>query len=156
MKEFLERAKVNGSYDKTTATLYRTMTWEKKAKVIFFYLHESLGYKNAELTCLIFNITVHTFLNWIKQEQYFEKWNHYVEAFDVSLLLPSIPSSYRDNYDSVDPLSKVILESKNKINHSGKVYVSAASSGSRHQQRKIANRSDAVIYLRQDSKTAGS
>jgi len=156
MKELLESFKANGKLGKMTSELYRTMTWEKKSKAIFFYLHCSLGKEDAELTCSLFGININTFKNWVRQKQYFEKWYHYVEAFTVSDILPAIPSSYRDAYDSVDPSSKVIIDPKYLVKCSNKTYVSSYSAGSRQQKQKLSTYDKSIVYIRKDSKTAGS
>jgi hypothetical protein len=68
----------------------------------------------------------------------------------------SILSSFRENYDVVDPSSSVTIDPKYILSHSGKKYVSAVSSGNRQLTIKICNSNDTVIYLRKDSKTSES
>ena len=119
MKELLDTMKTEGNLGKMTSVMYRTMTWEKKSKAVFFYLHSSLGNSDAELTSSIFGVNINTFENWIRQKQYFEKWSHYVQSFTVANILPSIPSSYRDAYDAVDPAIKVVIDPKFLVNSSG-------------------------------------
>ena len=60
MKELLARNPKTAGKGKVTATTYRTMSWEKRSRAIFFYLHESLGNRNMELTCSLFGINIWT------------------------------------------------------------------------------------------------
>lgn len=156
MKELLDTMKTEGNLGKMTSVMYRTMTWKKKSKAVFFYLHSSLGNSDAELTSSIFGVNINTFENWIRQKQYFEKWYHYVQSFTVADILPSIPSSYRDAYDAVDPASKVVIDPKFLVNSSGKTYVSSFSTGNRQMNQKLSIHDKTVVYMRKDSKTAGS
>jgi succinate dehydrogenase/fumarate reductase cytochrome b subunit len=54
--------------------------WKNKSTAIFFYFHRSLG----NLTCSLFIINVNIFDNWMRQKQYFSKWDGYVESFTAS------------------------------------------------------------------------
>lgn len=141
---------------KQNCTLYRTNTWEQKAKAIFFYMHPSLGHLDPELTCSLFSINLYTFTNWIRQPKYYGKWVPYAENLKVADVLPSVPAKYRDNYAGVDTSSKVNIDPKFRKSGTKQVYVSAASSSSRQGARKAASKSANVTYIRKDTKTVGS
>ena len=71
------------------------------------------------------------FGNWTKQKQYYEKWFHFVDSFTGSDVLPAIPISFREKYDSVYPSSSVMIDPKIKISCPGNKFVSSASSENR-------------------------
>ena len=79
-----------------------------------------------------------------------------MESFTVSDILPSIPSSYRDAYDAVNPSRKVSIDPKFLVNCSGKTYVSSFSSGNRGNIQKLCIHDKKVVDIRKYSKTAGS
>ena len=153
MAELLKTVKPIEPFGKKTSNIYRTITWEKRAKAIFFYLHSSLGNRDPDLTYSVFSPNLNTFSNWLRQNQYYGKWLHYVESFAVSDILPEIPLNIRQHYASVDPESKVEVESKFKDKKSDKVYVSAASSGSRQLNKFKSTLSDSVFYIRKTTKS---
>ena len=153
MKELLSTSPAKG---KKTVAQYRTKTWNQKSKAVFFYFHESLGNKDAELTCSIFSINFMTFQNWIKQKRYFGKWIYYVEGFKVSDIVPEVPVTFRKNYADVDASSTVEVDSKFHNSSPAHRYVSALSAGTRQQNRKAAKKFDNITYLLQTTKTVGS
>eukprot|EP00474_Spongospora_subterranea_P004781 CRZ05239.1 hypothetical protein [Spongospora subterranea] len=57
-----------------------------------------------------------------------------------------IPSSVRDKYEFIDGNSKICVNAKYKVSHSGKLFVSAASSGNRQQSLNKAATWDNVVY----------
>jgi hypothetical protein len=67
-----------------------------------------------------------------------------------------ISQEYRDNYGSVNKASKVVVDSKYKVRISNKIYVSAASMGSRQMNSKLAATNQDVVYLRKNTKSSGS
>ena len=156
MKQLLVSAKNRSQGGKQTVSVYRTLTWKNRSKAIFFYFHDALGNLDAELTCKLFCLNISTFENWIRQRQYYEKWLPYVDCFTVEDILFDIPATLRTKYENVELSSKWVMESKYRVLSSGKKFVSAASSGTRQKNRKIASNSKDVIYLCQSTKTAGS
>lgn len=165
MKELLSTTKYIDSNSKLkgakqTCSLYKTRTWEQRSMSIFFFLHDSLGNKNIELTCSVFSTNQQTFDNWIRQKSYFGKWIGYVESFTVATVLQSVSEEIRNQYREVDQSSKVIVDAKFKAQSSDKLYVSAASAASgnttRQMASKKASKSKNTIYIRKKTKSIGS
>ena len=155
MKELLQKHG-GKKKQKETTTVYRTMTWEQKAKALFFYFHKSLGNEMEEVTCSLFSINVMTFRNWINQKLYFPKWVPYVEGFVASDVLPSVPEAYKKNYESVDAKSRVKLGSKYHSVSTGPKYVTAVSSGTRQHNKNLEKKSQGFKYISKTTKTIGS
>lgn len=162
MKELLARNPKTAGKGKVTASTYRTMSWEKRSRAIFFYLHESLGNRNMELTCSLFGINILTFKNWITghKNPMYDKWIHYIELSTVSDILPFIPEAYRSKYEDVDPAGKVEIDSKFRKGASPDKRivsaVSARSNGTRQMLKKIASKQSDVTYLLKTTKSVGS
>jgi hypothetical protein len=98
-----------------------------------------------------------TFRNWITQKLYYGKWVQYVESFQVADILLVIPTLYRNNYNELDPSSKIKVDQRSHDLASGLVYISAASASSTRQKaKKDSVKSDKMIYLLATTKTCGS
>lgn len=105
--------KLAGIFEKDFPTLKKNawsndrrsfMSWSESAAIIVFWLHPFGGNLNSENTCLIFNVNLAKFSNWIIQNSFCGKWIAIVSPYTFKNVVKYISEGLgrRFSHDSVD------------------------------------------------------
>jgi hypothetical protein len=90
-------------------------TWKERATIMFFFLHEYLGGKDAALSSKAFGTPRSTISTWFTDKRYWGKWLPFLEELTVRDVVNSIPHEevrrmYEDGIEEIEQHGKLFLE----------------------------------------------